>query len=54
MTLIQFLLTMEQTNFHYEINNKGNDIIVEPLHSFPFKSVAPFQTKFKTPVKKNN
>ena len=33
---------------------KGNDIDVKPLHSFSFKSVTPFQTKFKTPVKKNN
>ena len=35
-------------------NDKGNDIVVKPLHSFSFKSVTPFQTKFKTPIKKNN
>ena len=36
------------------INDKGNDIIVEPLNSFSFKSVTPFQTKFNTNIKKNN
>ena len=35
------------------INDKGNVIIVKPLSSFSFKSVTPFQTKFKTSVKKN-
>ena len=28
--------------------------MVKPLHSFSFKSVTPYQTKFQTPVKKNN
>ena len=36
------------------INDKGNDIVVKPIHSFSFKSVTPFQKKFKTPIKKNN
>ena len=40
--------------FSIRINDKGNDIIVKPLHSFSFKSVTPFKTKFKTPIKKNN
>ena len=40
--------------FSIRINDKGNDIDVKPLHSFSFKSVTPFQTKFKTPIKKNN
>ena len=40
--------------FSIRINDKGNDIIVKPLNSSSFKSVTPFQTKFKTPVKKNN
>ena len=40
--------------FSIRINDKGNDISVKPLHSFSFKSVTPFQTKFKTPIKKNN
>ena len=40
--------------FSIRINDKGNDIVVKPLHSFSFKSVTPFQTKFKTPIKKNN
>ena len=40
--------------FSIRINDKGSDIVVKPLHSFSFKSVTPFQTKFKTPFKKNN
>ena len=36
------------------INDKGNDIVVKPLQSSSFKSITPFQTKFKTPMKKNN
>ena len=40
--------------FSIRINDKGNDIVVKPLQSFSFKSVTPFQTKFKTPIKKNN
>ena len=35
-------------------NDKGNDIIVKPLQSSSFKSITPFQTKFKTPIKKKN
>ena len=35
-------------------NDKGNHIVFKPLHSFSFKSVTPFQTKFKTPIKKHN
>ena len=34
------------------INDKGNDIVVKPLQSFSVKSITPFQTKFKTPIKK--
>ena len=40
--------------FSIRINDKGNDIVGKPLHSFSFQSVTPFQTKFKTPIKKNN
>ena len=40
--------------FSIRINDKGNDIVVKLLQSFSFKSVTPFQTKFKTPIKKNN
>ena len=40
--------------FSIRINDKGNDIIIKPLNSFSFKAVTPFQTKFETPVKKNN
>ena len=39
--------------FSIRINDKGIDIIIKPLQSFSFKSVTPFQTKFKTPIKKN-
>ena len=28
--------------------------MIKLLHSFSFKSVTPFQTKLKTPIKKNN
>ena len=37
--------------FSIRINDKGNDIVVKP---FSFKSITPFETKFKTPIKKNN
>ena len=40
--------------FSIRINDKRNDIVVKPLQSFSFKSITPFQTKFKTPSKKNN
>ena len=40
--------------FSIRINDKRNDIVVKPLQSFSFKSITPFQTKFKTPIKKNN
>ena len=41
--------------FSIRINDKRrNDIVVKPLQSFSFKSITPFQTKFKTPLKKNN
>ena len=40
--------------FSIRINDKGNDIVVKPLQSFSFKSVTPFQTKFKTSIRKYN
>ena len=40
--------------FSIRINDKGNDIVVKPLQSFSFKSISPFQTKFKTPIRNNN
>ena len=40
--------------FSIRINDKGNDIVVKPLQSFSFNSITPFQTKFKTPIKKKN
>ena len=51
MTLTQFYGTDQ---FSIRINDRGKDIIVKHLNSFPVKSVARFQTKFKTLVKKNN
>ena len=41
-------------HFSIRIHDKGIDIVVNPLHSFSFKSVTPFQTNFKTPIKKNS
>ena len=38
--------------FSIRNNDKGNDIVVKPLQYFSFKSITPFQTKFKTPIKK--
>ena len=52
MTLIQFLLIMVQIKF--QCISVINDIFVNPLNFFSFKYVTPFQTKFKTPVKKNS
>ena len=46
------MLIMKQIKFR--INDKGNDIIVELLDSFSFKSIIPLQNKFKTPAKKHN
>ena len=40
--------------FSIRINDRGNDIVVKPLQSFSFKSITPFQTKVKTPIKKSN
>ena len=40
--------------FSIRINDKGNDIIVKPLDSFAFKSIFPFQKKYKTPATKHN
>ena len=40
--------------FSIRINDKGIDIVVKTLQSFSFKSITPFQTKFKTPIRKNN
>ena len=48
------LADYDTDQFSIRINDKGNDIVVKPLNSLSFKSVTPFQTKFKTPVKKNN
>ena len=40
--------------FSIRINDKGNDIVVKASQSLSFKFITPFQTKFKTPIKKNN
>ena len=39
---------------HYLIKHEEKLPHQKHLHSFSFKSVTPFQTKFKTPFKKNN
>ena len=54
MTLIQFLLIMVYINFQYESMIKETICLLKSLNSFSYKSVTPFQTKFKTPVKKDN
>ena len=38
--------------FSIRMNDKGNDIVVQLLKSFSFKSITPFQTEFKTPIKR--
>ena len=38
-------------HFSIRINDKGNDLIVKPLDTFSFKSITPFQNKYKTPAK---
>ena len=48
------LADYDTDQFSIRINDKGNDIVVKLLLSVSFKSVTPFQKKFKTPVKKNN
>ena len=48
------ILPRQKHDSHPILADKGNDIVVKPLQSFSFKSVTPFQTKFKTPIKKNN
>ena len=53
MTLIQFLLIMVHINFQYESMIKETIFLLKSLKSFSYKSVTPFQTKFKTPVKKD-
>ena len=50
----QILADYGTDQFSIRINDKRNDIVVKPLQSFSFKSITPFQTKFKTPIKKNN
>ena len=45
------LADYETHQFSIRINDKGNDVIVKLLDSFSFKSVTPFQSKFKTPLK---
>ena len=37
--------------FAIRINNKGEDIHIKPLDSFSFKSIVPFEIKYKRPTK---
>ena len=36
--------------FSIRINNKGEDIHIQPLDSFSFQSIVPFESKYKTPA----
>ena len=37
--------------FSIRINNKGEDNHIKPLESFSFKSIVPFESKYKRPTK---
>ena len=37
--------------FSIRINNKGEDIHIEPLDSFSFQFIVPFESKYKKPTK---
>ena len=37
--------------FSIRINNKGEDMHIKPLDSFSFKSIVPFESKYKRPTK---
>ena len=43
------LADYETDRFSIRMNDKVNDIVGKPLTSFYFKSVIPFQSKFKSP-----
>ena len=45
---------MVHINFQYDSMIKETIALFKSLNSFSFKSVIPFQTIFKTPVKKDN
>ena len=50
-----FLADYGTDQFSIRINDKGNDTyIVTHLDSFSFKSINPFQNKYKTPARKHN
>ena len=38
-------------HFSIRINNKGEDIFIKPLSSFSFRSIVPFESKYKRPTK---
>ena len=40
-----------EDQFSIRINNKGEDIHIEPLHSFSFQSIVPFESKYKRSTK---
>ena len=46
------LADYDTNHFSILLNDKGNDTITKPLHSFSVKSVTPFQTEFHTPIRK--
>ena len=37
-------------HFSIRINNKGADIHIKPLDSFSFRSIVPFESKYKRPT----
>ena len=45
------LADYEDDQFSIRLNNKGEDIHIKPLESFSFKSIVPFESKFKRPTK---
>ena len=40
-----------EDQFSIRYKNKGEDIHIKPLDSFPFKSIVPFESKYKKPTK---
>ena len=40
-----------EDQFSIRINNKGEDIHIKPLDSFSFRSIVPFDSKYKRPTK---
>ena len=54
MTLIQFSLIMAQINSLFVSMIKEMTLLSNRYNPLSFKSITPFQSKFKTPTKRNN